>query len=153
VNKLIICVDLSERFAQENRITVSQSLNRANIRHKGGLYGRPSTCKGAFSLAAQQHARVTQPNLLEDQRQALSTRSSGHHSRRKTLPKEPRGEGADTLNGIRTMVDFKDGSSQKAKRKRLIYEISLFSGVLWLYNPGTRLMSAARCDYATSAVF
>jgi hypothetical protein len=51
------------------------------------------------------------------------------------------------------MLRVEDGSSQKAKRKRLIYEISLFSGVLWLYNPGTRLMSAARCDYATSAVF
>jgi hypothetical protein len=91
-----------------NQNTVSQSLNRANIRHKGGLYGRPSTCKGAFSLAAQQHARVTQPNLPEDQRQALLNQIipdiivDARH-----CPKNLEGEGADTMNGIRTMVDFK----------------------------------------------
>ena len=40
----------------------------------------------------------------------------------------------------------------KSETKRLIFTILLLSRVLWLYDPGVRLMSAARCVY-TSAVF
>ena len=88
--------------------TVSNALNKASIPHKGGIRGQPPTCKGAFMHAAHQHARVTQPNLPEDQRQALLNQIipdiivDARH-----CPKNLEGEGAQTLNGIRTMVDFK----------------------------------------------